>query len=666
MSQGWYVESGGKVDGPISARELRERAAAGKLRPSDKVSPDGKKWAPAAKVKGLTFSQPTPAPVATVTPPASPAIDPLATVSSPQPATKPSASSLPAAPPPRQAAVETVESSVEQITGYEILGVLGKGACGVVFRARQIKLDRIVALKTVLTDRRPTAAALARFDKEAVSLAKLRHPNIVGVFDCGHQDGQAFFAMELLDGEDLGNRLDNKGPLDEFAAWHIARQTAAALAHAAELGVYHRDIKPANLFLTPPPTGYPLPPGIPLVKVTDFGLALTRQAGAESTDQRLTAAGVVLGTPAYMPPEQFAGSDIDHRADIYALGATVYHVLSGKSPFDGASIWEVMIKKSEPTPRLCESVSPESAELVAAMMATKADDRIGSYRELLDRIDALPFMGPVVSSPSVRLAAAGVVPTLPATQIPSEPDSEPDIAPAPRNKKKLYLFAVLGGLLIAAAAVVGSKMLGDKTETQGLTPGSTKNVEFVTGDREDLFNHESLLGWSPVGGGPWSIEQDDEKTAVLTGKNGVRRPFKPTKHFRVSIGLDFFQATTAEVVVAVSDGPADKAKQWSIRLERARNQAIFGVRDGDRGELQPIGIPVPVPTPKQIEEIGKRPYLEVRYERAGGKIRAFYDSKLLGEIDDDGRVKMSEVKLLVDGGAVRIDTVAVEELKEKP
>jgi len=656
MSQSWYTDSGGRLEGPMSSRELRERASSGKLRPTDKVSPDGQKWAPASKIKGLTFSDTVDQPGATiaavVTPPK------VSSISTQTP--KGNSSDV---------ANETTETKTDQIPGYEIAGVLGKGACGVVFRARQVKLDRVVALKMVLADRRPTPAALARFDKEAVSLAKLRHPNIVGVYDCGHHNGQAFFAMELMEGEDLGNRIDNGGPLDEFTAWHVARQTAAALAHAADLGVYHRDIKPANLFLTPPPTGYPLPPGVPLVKVTDFGLALTRQTGDESTDQRLTAAGVVLGTPAYMPPEQFAGSDIDHRADIYALGATIFHVLSGDSPFNGASIWEVMIKKSEPTPRLGGHVSEESADLVETMMAQKPADRVATYRDLLDRIDSLPFMqGTVASSTAVRAlsqsrsSGAGLPPS-------SEDEDEDEgdspsgewRKPAPRSKAKLYAFAALGGLALAGSVALGIKLLGGKQESVA-KPDAPKSGTFDTGEREELFNHESLFGWSAKN---WAIGRDEEKTSVMVGKGLLSRTFKAPKNYRVVLGLDLHEATSIDIAVAMAEGPPDTAKRWSIRIDREKG-AAFGVRDGENGLFQPLGPAVPLPTKQQIDDGEKGRYSEVRYERAGGRIKAFFVGKPLGEIEEAGTSKLAEVRVVPEGGEVRIDTALVEELIEKP
>lgn len=601
MSQSWYVECDGRVEGPFTSRELRERAAAGSLRSTDKVSPDGRKWALATKIKGLTFADP-------IVP-----RDGTTLVTG-------------------QAHSGSAPTADEQIPGYEVLGVLGKGACGVVFRAKQLKLDRVVALKMVLSDRAPTESMLARFDKEAVSLAKLKHPNIVSVYDCGHHNGQAYFAMELLEGEDLGARIDRAGPLDEFTAWHIARQTASALAHAADLGVYHRDIKPANLFLTAPPTGYPLPPGVPLVKVTDFGLAITRQTGDERTDQRLTAAGVVLGTPAYMPPEQFAGSNIDHRADIYALGASVFHMLSGDLPFKGGSIWEVMLKKSEPVPRLIPPVSAESANLVARLMARDPGDRVATYHELVERIGALSFMRDAGGAPPPRAPRAA-----PETEQP---------APRARTRTKVYALALVG--VVAAAGVAALALSGSGRPKAGAA------LAFVTGDRVELFDRRNVLAWQGQG---WSIAPDGEGTSILTGDGKVRRSFDPPANFRVVLGLDPFDATNVEVVVATADG---STKQWSVNVDRAAG-ASFGVRESEAAPFRPLGPAIPVP-PKDADKLQ---YGEVRFERAGGRVRAFYLGRPLGEIEDRDLARTGAVTIVANG-TVRIDTAAVEELIAKP
>src|SRR5262249_28528733 len=147
----------------------------------------------------------------------------------------------------------------------------------------------------------------------------------------GRHEGRLYFAMELVEGEDVEQRVEQRGPLDEATAWGLARQAASGLAHAAGFGIVHRDVKPANLLLVEPPAGFPLPHGLPLVKIADFGLAFLAEEAETRT--RLTATNATVGSPHYMPPEQLEGASVDVRADIYALGATVYHMLAGQPPF---------------------------------------------------------------------------------------------------------------------------------------------------------------------------------------------------------------------------------------------------------------------------------------------------------------------------------------------
>jgi len=287
-------------------------------------------------------------------------------------------------PPARPDTVPVVEAD-----GYKLLDVLGSGACGIVYKARHEKLGREVALKTVLVaDRAPEARA--RFDQEARALAKLQHPHIVTVFDtgaCVRPAGFAYIAMELLGGETLDAALARE-PLAELPAWFAAHQAAGALAHALDKGFVHRDVKPANLFLVPVPEGIPFPDGAKYVKVTDFGLALENGVGiGTGGDAR---GGVAVGTPVYMAPEQFACGAVDHRADIYALGATLFHARTGRVPFDGRSAAEVAQQKALEPPALPNG-SPEEVALLKWMMARDPADRPQTYKELLGAIEALPF-----------------------------------------------------------------------------------------------------------------------------------------------------------------------------------------------------------------------------------------------------------------------------------
>ncbi len=472
---------------------------------------------------------------------------------------------FPPAPPPepRRPLVETVAAAnnltdssppagptfapLDFVPGYDLRGTLGTGACGVVYRAVQKKLNRVVALKTVLMAQNTTADVLARFDQEAVSLARLQHPNIVAVYDCGHTDGRAYFAMELLDGEDLSKRLDRDGPLDERTAWLIARQTAAALDHAAKHGVIHRDVKPANLFLVPPPTGFPLPAGVPMVKVTDFGLALT-QRGPDDSDTTQTAAGMILGTPVYMAPEQFRGETVDPRADVYSLGATVFHVLTGRLPFDGRTVFDVMSKKHEPPPRLAPPVSAETTELVAAMMATDARDRPADYAELIARIDALPCLDGAFSYTGLPAAASAARPA--------------PVAPPPKRRRRVHV-ALAAALLVVVAAVA-----------LVIITRPARPAVFADGADEALYDGKSALGWQGQG---WTVERDDEKARVLAGQGEAARALHSMAHFRVTLRIDLHRADAVEVVVAAGDG-AD-ATRWLVRLDR-RSGAAFGKRAG--------------------------------------------------------------------------------------
>jgi serine/threonine protein kinase len=641
MAQEWYIGADGRVEGPLSVDELRARATAGRLKPTDLVSADHVQWVRADSISGLTF------------PPANPPRPLLETVVSGS--VRPG--DVPPVPVGGPAAVPVV-----CVRGYKLLDTIGSGACGVVYKALHEELKRVVALKTVLMPDKASADLVERFKQEAVALARLQHPNIVSVFDsgpCTAPPGQVYFAMELLDGEDLAARIDRAGPLDERTAWHVARQTAAALAHASKYGIVHRDVKPANLFLVPPPTGFPLPPDVPMVKVTDFGLALTRGSGG---DPRQTAAGAVVGTPVYMAPEQFAGSDVDSRADVYSLGTTVYHALTGRVPFDGRTVWEVMQQKSGPAPRLAPPVSAATADLVAAMMAVDAAARPADYAELIARIDALPFLeGPYSTSglPSVSGLVCAVPPTV-------APAPVPPTQPPPARRRRRWVYGVAAVLLVNAALDIAARFGAfNRPATQTKAPEvpdpSTKRATFLTGEQRLLYASGSLVGWTPDGGF-WEIEQDKEMTQVIAGKGGVVRVLDPPANFRVTLALDPQQASTVEVVAAVTGGPPASETRWLVRLDR-KDGVAFGKRVG-AGAFEPVGAVVPLPTPQELAEEGRRPYLEIKYERAGGTLAAWFRGQPIGRAPD-AALRTNEFRLRAVGGTVRIDYAALEELVEQ-
>jgi serine/threonine protein kinase len=521
----------------------------------------------------------------------------------------------------------TATTAAEWLPGYELLGRLGAGAFGTVFKALQLKLERVVAVKVISIDDDTHPNIAARFETEALAHGKLHHANIVQVYDRGRHGERLFIAMELLEGEDLGNRLKRGGPMPERVAWAIARQTASALAHAHQQGVVHRDIKPANLFLVPAPSGLGLARDVPLVKVTDFGLALTKQA-ATQTGPRLTADGIVLGTPIYMAPEQYRHSpDLDHRADIYSLGATVAHMLNGHPPFDGPTVWEVMVQKLERGPQLDASLSAESRELIAAMMAPNAADRPATYETLIARIDALTAM-------------------------------QPGIAPQPAPAKRWPNWPILTIMMAALLGVAVAPRLFP------LTRQTERNIEpptalLTNGDHTSLFDGETLTDWL-ASGGVWQIGADEEGDVVLTGSGFIRRRFAALDDYRVTLGLDIHEAAAAEVHFAIPAPAPESRERFVLRITKAGG-AILGTRRGDKGIFTPRGEAIPYPPATWFE--GRKRYLEVRLQRAGGSWSAWFNGQLVGSASDDGGDTSPEIRLFADGGRARINTVELTRLQ---
>ncbi len=261
---------------------------------------------------------------------------------------------------------------------YEILDEIGRGGMGVVYRAHDRRLDRIVALKRLPDDLRrhqPRAAQL--FVREAQAAARLNHPHIVTVHDADQEEGHLFITMELLDGNPFNTILKEKGPLGTGHLMAVAWQVASALQYAHEQGVVHRDIKTANLFLTTENT----------VKVMDFGLAKMFEEVRGGTT-------VITGTPFYMSPEQVMGERVDHRTDLYSLGVTLFELATGKVPFAEGDVAYHHRHTSPPDPRsLASGLSAEMASLLLDLLEKDPDHRCASAEELLRRLAVLREAG---------------------------------------------------------------------------------------------------------------------------------------------------------------------------------------------------------------------------------------------------------------------------------
>ncbi len=223
------------------------------------------------------------------------------------------------------------------VPGYEILGELGRGGMGVVYQARHVHLNRLVALKMILAGVHVGPRDLQRFRSEAAAVAGLKHPSIVQVYEVGEQDGRPYFALEYVEGGSLANKL-NGTPLPPRYASVMIEQLARTIHHAHERGIVHRDLKPANILLTD--DGFP--------KITDFGLA------KQLANPALTQSGTVIGTPSYMAPEQALGKnrDVGPAVDVYALGSILYEMLTGRPPFRAETSLDTMLQvaSEEPVP----------------------------------------------------------------------------------------------------------------------------------------------------------------------------------------------------------------------------------------------------------------------------------------------------------------------------
>jgi serine/threonine protein kinase len=261
---------------------------------------------------------------------------------------------------------------------YRITGELGQGGMGTVFLAEHTLIARKVAIKLLDPHVAAQTDAVSRFFAEARAVNEIRHPNIVDVTDMGTHAGRPFIVMEYLGGMTLEQRLARQGRLSLVQTVHVARQMASALEAAHTRGMVHRDLKPANVMLLDHPD-YP-----DFVKVLDFGIA--KLVGQRRVGHQ-TEAGTILGTPAFMSPEQCLGDEtLDHRSDIYSLGVMLFQMLSGRLPFEGEAIGRLFLAHvHEPPPKLT-SVASEIPEVVSAIveraLAKKPDDRFASMREL--------------------------------------------------------------------------------------------------------------------------------------------------------------------------------------------------------------------------------------------------------------------------------------------
>ncbi|GEM_PF-1476964 len=320
---------------------------------------------------------------------------------------------LPDAPTPATIPAQAGRQLPATFAGYEILGEIAQGGMGIVYKARRVDLDRMVALKVMIAGEHATTEMLERFHLEAKAAARLEHPNIVRIFEVGAEGARHFFTMAYIEGKPLSN-LIRQGEVSPRRAMEITRKIALALAYAHAQGILHRDVKPSNILIDP--AGEP--------HLADFGLAKDVAGGG------ITAPGATLGTPAYASPEQLEGdqTQVGPRTDVYSLGATLYEMLTGRSPFVGDSALEVIARvlyeELEPPRKVNPKIQPDIETICLKAMEKDVDRRYAGAAELAADIgrylDGEPISARPTSwigrhvhrarrSPRALIAAAGAV-----------------------------------------------------------------------------------------------------------------------------------------------------------------------------------------------------------------------------------------------------------------
>ncbi len=351
---------------------------------------------------------------------------------------------------------------------YRVDAVLGQGGMGTVYRARQLRTDRPVALKVL----RPAVAAqpevIRRFHNEARAAGMLEHPNTIRLFDSGDtDDGQLFIVTEILDGEPLSELLKRRGHLPITRVVNIVSQLLRALAEAHAHGIIHRDLKPENIFLQA------VHGETDFVKVLDFGVAKLAPSGKDW--RRLTAAGTIVGTPLYMSPEQARGLDTDPRSDVYAVGAMLFELLVGSPPFMAESPVDIMMAHvQEPVPLMGLGSSPRSKAIEAVVrrcLAKAADDRPATAEELRLELEAALNLSDQRPSDVTPLPTPLPIPFFSVTE-------DATLLP-PTGTKRVVFSVVFLLLVIGTLTLVVLNRGGEQPGEPALTPAPKQWIDAV-------------------------------------------------------------------------------------------------------------------------------------------------------------------------------------------
>jgi serine/threonine protein kinase len=410
----------------------------------------------------------------------------------------------------------------KKIGRYEILEELGRGAMGTVYRAKDPAMDRVVAIKTIISlflASEQGSDFRERFYREARAAGALAHPGIVPVFDVGEHEGVPFLVMEFISGKTLASAVGKGERMTLDRVCEIGQKIAEALGYAHQHGVVHRDIKPANILLTSK-EAY----GIERPKITDFGVA---KLAAGHT----TLTGQILGTPAFMPPEQFTGAPIDGRADIFSLGVVLYLLATGEKPFPGESMTAVSYKvmHTEPVPprKLNPSISLKLEGIILKCLAKNPDERYQTGEDLARDLGQLRTGSTSIglNTPAPQVAAPGVDPNatlyetlLPAAPGPATTAKPPE--PVATRKSTSNNLLVLAALVVALIGAGGWYVLRHKGTPPAPASADESAAKPAAGISEPA---------SPAASGPTAVKPEPSAPKKQETKTATAEQATPPK-----------------------------------------------------------------------------------------------------------------------------------------
>jgi len=387
---------------------------------------------------------------------------------------------------------------------YRILKLLGEGGMGQVYLAEHVAIEKRVALKILRAEFAAKGEIVTRFQQEAISASRIKHPNVLDVFDFGRLENGCFFlAMEFLEGNDLADELSRRRVLDAPSGIRIAMQICRALAAAHANGVVHRDLKPENVFLQRTADGEEI------VKIVDFGIAQLRERDTETVQpkRRLTRTGMIFGTPEYMAPEQAGGKHADPRSDIYSVGIIMYEMFTGAVPFTGDTFLGVLAKHlSEPTP-LMSVIYPQvaiSSSLQRVIMRALEKDPTVRHQSMLEFAEAISTStDAAVLGYRPRVVTASEHLSLPLAHAPSTP-TQSQFSPSTPSPAPLRTSPGPGRARDTEAAraetLIGAEASTRSSNSRGKRPWVTALVAgiAVAGAAMWFFTHRSRDSTNPL------------------------------------------------------------------------------------------------------------------------------------------------------------------------